>query len=36
MKQQILSLYTFKTIMLCLNSKTVVQTKNGYYFGATR
>lgn len=36
MKQQTLSLYTFKTLMLCLKFKTVVQNKNGYYFGATR
>lgn len=36
MKQQILSLYTFKTLMLCLKFKTVVQTKNGFYFGVTR
>lgn len=36
MKQQILSLYTFNTLMPCLKFKTVVQTKNGFYFGVTR
>lgn len=36
MKQQVISLYTFNTLMLCLKFKTVVQTKNGFYFGVTR